>query len=153
MVQGDWQSISSSQYVKGPMLVLASVLGLTWLATILLIDGVISPLGTGNIYQTSTARVVYALGDMGFLPSLLKKLNRFGVPFYALLFDLIIMLIFILPFPSWQSRVSINSGMSIIAYATDPLSLEVMYRKGLFESQKMGIIRIQPLLLSPSLSY
>jgi len=142
MVQGDWQSISSSQYVKGPMLVLASVLGLTWLATILLIDGVISPLGTGNIYQTSTARVVYALGDMGFLPSLFKKLNRFGVPFYALLFDLIIMLIFILPFPSWQSLVSINSGMSIIAYATGPLSLEIMYRKGLFEGQKMGIIRI-----------
>ena len=142
MVQGNWQSISSSQYVKGPMLVLASVLGLTWLATILLIDGVISPLGTGNIYQTSTARVVYALGDLGFLPSLFKKLNRFGVPFYALLFDLIIMLIFILPFPSWQSRVSINSGFSIIAYATGPLSLETMYRNGLFEGQKMGIIRI-----------
>ena len=132
MVQGDWQSTSSSQYVKGPMLVLASVLGLTCLATILLIDGVKSPLGTGNIYQTSTARVLYTLGDMGFLPSLFKKLNRFGVAFYALLFGLIIMLIFILPFPSWQSLVSINSGMSIIAYATDPLSLEVMYRKGLF---------------------
>ena len=64
MAQGDWRSTSSSQYIKGPMLVLASVLGLTWLATILLIDGVISPLGTGNIYQTSTARVVFALVDM-----------------------------------------------------------------------------------------
>jgi len=124
------------------MLDLASGLGLTWLATILLIDGVISPLGTGNIYQTSTARVVYALRDMGFLPSVFKKSNRFGVPFYALLFDLIIMLIFILPFPSWQSLVSINSGMIIIAYPTGSLSLEVMYRKGLFEGQKMGILRI-----------
>ncbi len=142
LVQGDWQSISSSQYVKGPMLVLASTLGLTWLAMILLVDGVISPLGTGNIYQTSTSRVVYALGDMGFLPSIFKKLNRFGVPFFALAFDLFIMLIFILPFPSWQSLVSINSGMSIIAYATGPLALEIMYRKGLFQGQKMGLIRI-----------
>jgi len=32
--------------------------------------------------------------------------------------------------------------MSIIAYATGPLSLETMYRNGLFEGQKMGIIRI-----------
>ena len=124
------------------MLDLASGLGLTWLATILLIDGVISPLGTGKIYQTSTARGVSALGDMGFLPSLFKKFNRFGVPFYALLFDLIIMLIFILPFPSWQSLVQINSGMSIIAYATGPLTLEILNIKGLFEGQKMGIIRI-----------
>lgn len=149
---GNWSAISSSSYVKGPMLVLASSLGLTWLATLLLVDGVISPLGTGNIYQTSTARVVYALGDMGYFPSLFKKLNRYGVPFYALLFDLLIMVIFILPFPSWESLVSINSGMSILAYATGPLSLSIINRQKYFvESSPRYISFITPLAFSFSL--
>lgn len=149
---GNWSAISSSSYVKGPMLVLATSLGLTWLATLLLIDGVISPLGTGNIYQTSTARVAYALGDMGYFPSILKKLNRYGVPFYALIFDLLIMAIFILPFPSWESLVSINSGMSILAYATGPLSLSVINRQGnLGEPRPKYLSFISPIAFSFSL--
>ncbi|MGC8727446.1 MAG: APC family permease [Thermoplasmata archaeon] len=139
---GNWSSIASSQYTRGPLLVLASSLGIAWLAVLLLGDGVISPLGTGNIYQTSTARVAYALGEMGYFPKIFTKLNRFGVPFLALLFDFLIMVIFILPFPSWQSLVSINSGMSILAYATGPLSLMILRKKGESAGFRVPIIQI-----------
>jgi amino acid transporter len=139
---GNWSSIASSQYTRGPLLVLASSLGITWLAGLLLADGVISPLGTGNIYQTSTARVAYALGEMGYFPRIFMKLNRFGVPFLALLFDLIIMVVFILPFPSWQSLVSINSGMSILAYATGPLSLMILRKREESSGFRVPLIQI-----------
>lgn len=139
---GNWSSITSSEYTRGPLLVLASSLGIAWLAVLLLGDGVISPLGTGNIYQTSTARVANALGEMGYFPKIFTKLNRFGVPFLALLFDFLIMVIFILPFPSWQSLVSINSGMSILAYATGQLSLMILRKKGESTLFRVPVIQI-----------
>ncbi len=141
LIPGNWSSIASSQYTKGPLLVLASSLGITWLAVILPGDGVISPVGTGNIYQTSTARVEYALGEMGYFPKIFTKLNRFGVPFMALLFDLILMIIFMLPFPSWQSLVSINSGMSILAYATGLLSLAIIRKKSETNGFRVPLLR------------
>ncbi len=126
MDPGSWASIAESSYRNGPMLVLASMLGLGTLAAVLLFDGVISPLGTSNIYQTSTARVSYQISATGFLPGKLSRLNSRNVPFYSLLFDFIIMVLFVLPFPSWQSLVSINSGLSIIAYMSGPVSLIIL---------------------------
>jgi len=38
---GNWSSIASSQYTRGPLLVLASSLGITWLAGLLLADGMV----------------------------------------------------------------------------------------------------------------
>ncbi|MGC8609619.1 MAG: APC family permease, partial [Thermoplasmata archaeon] len=125
---GNWASIASSSYKNGPMLVLASVLGLGSLVAILLFDGIISPLGTSNIYQTSTARVSYQMSSMGYFPKKFSQLSSKNVPFYSLLFDFIIMILFVLPFPSWQSLVSINSGLSIIAYMSGPVSL-LIFRK------------------------
>lgn len=123
---GDWSALSSSGFSSGPMVVLATSLGIGWLAIILLGDGVISPLGTASIYETTTSRVVYALGEMGYLPRLLSKLNRYRVPSLALMFDLVLMAVFLIPAPSWQNLVSLNSDLSIIAYASGPVALMVL---------------------------
>lgn len=127
---GDWAALSSSGFSSGPMVVLATSLGLGWLALILLGDGVISPMGTAAIYETTTSRVVYALGEMGYFPRFLAKLNKYSVPSIALIFDLILMAVFLIPAPSWQNLVSLNSDLSIIAYASGPVALIVLRKLG-----------------------
>ncbi|PYB68650.1 amino acid transporter [Thermoplasma sp. Kam2015] len=127
---GDWSALANSGYSSGPMLVLASTLGLGALASVLLFDGIISPLGTSSIYQTTTARVSYRISEMGFLPKRISALNSRQVPIYALIFDLIVMILFVLPFPSWQSLVSVNSDLTIIAYMSGPVSLAIFDKYG-----------------------
>ncbi|BAB60427.1 amino acid transporter [Thermoplasma volcanium GSS1] len=131
LTPGDWSGLYNSAYSSGPMLVLASALGLGALASVLLFDGVVSPLGTSNVYQTSTSRVVYRISRMGFLTKKIGTLNSNSVPFYALLLDFFVMSLFILPFPSWYDLVSVNSDLTIIAYMTGPISLVIMNQLGI----------------------
>ncbi|MCL5732492.1 MAG: amino acid transporter, partial [Candidatus Thermoplasmatota archaeon] len=73
-------------------------------------------------------------------------LNKYSVPAIALVFDLVLMAIFLIPAPSWQSLVSLNSDLSIIAYASGPVALIVLRkigtasREGYFKLPMAGII-------------
>ncbi len=46
---GDWSALATSGFSSGPMVVLATSLGIGWLAIILLGDGVVSPLNCSHI--------------------------------------------------------------------------------------------------------
>jgi amino acid transporter len=52
----------------GPYYTLAIAAGAGWLGTVLLIDAVISPAGTGLVYVGTSARLSYALGEEEVLP-------------------------------------------------------------------------------------
>jgi len=63
-VEGAWATAGYTTF-SGPFANLATIVGLGWLATILYIDAVISPGGTGLIYTTATSRVSYGLSRNG----------------------------------------------------------------------------------------
>ena len=52
----------------GAWYTLALAVGAGWLATVLIIDAVISPAGTGLVYVGTTARLSYALGEEAEMP-------------------------------------------------------------------------------------
>jgi len=54
---------------------LAAGLGLVWLVKLLYIDAAVSPGGAGLIYVTSTARILYAMSQIGYLPRWLQYLK------------------------------------------------------------------------------
>lgn len=108
---------------SGPFAGLAGVIGLSWLAFILRLDAIISPFGTGLIYQTSGSRVGYGLARNRYYPSFLSKTDSRGVPWAALILSFIGGLIFLLPFPSWHSLVGLVTGASVLMYAGAPLAL------------------------------
>ena len=58
--------------------------GRGWLATILLVDAVISPGGTGLIYLGTSARLSYALGEEEVISDKLTETNRNGVPMWSI---------------------------------------------------------------------
>jgi amino acid transporter len=110
----------------GPYYTLALAAGAGWLGTILLIDAVVSPGGTGLIYLGTSARLSYALGEEEVLPDKLTHTNKRGVPMYSILLSFVIGEIVFLPFPSWQSLVGLVTGATAIMYAFAPVSLAAL---------------------------
>lgn len=127
-----WAALVSNAKVAGaPFAQLAIFAGLSWLAALLFVDAFLSPAGTGSIYLASTTRVLDALGRNGYLPKKMTKINpKTGVPSIALTVGAIISLIFLAPFPAWQSLVAIISGATVFTYMVGPISAAV-FRKTL----------------------
>lgn len=112
---------------NAPFAELAASLNLGWLAVLLYADAILSPAGTGNVYIASTSRVLYALSKNGYFPKILAKVNpKTGIPNVSLLVAFILGLIFLLPFPSWQSLVGLVSSATVFTYIIGPVTLSVL---------------------------
>ncbi|MDD2704386.1 MAG: APC family permease [Acidocella sp.] len=109
--------------ISGPFAGLAGILGLPWLAAALYADAAISPGGTGIIYNTTAARVIYASAEAGFLPRALATLSPSGVPLRSLGLAFAAGLLFLLPLPSWRLLVTYISSIGILAYGIGPVVL------------------------------
>jgi amino acid transporter len=121
-IKGTWASAGYTTF-SGPFANLATLLGLGWLATILYIDAVISPGGTGLIYTTATSRVSYGLSRNGYVPTVYERTDRRGIPWFGLLTAFVIGCVCFLPFPSWKSLVGLITSASVLMYAGAPLAL------------------------------
>jgi amino acid transporter len=123
------QHITNPEIIAGPFAAVAALGGLAWLAHILRIDAFVSPSGTGLIYTTGTSRVSYGLARNRYAPQIFGRVNRNGVPWVGLIFAFLFGLVFLLPFPSWQSIVGIIVGASVLMYAGAPLSVGAFRRQ------------------------
>lgn len=117
-----WKNLSFSGDV-GPFIGLASILGIGLLIKLLYIDTVVSPLGAGFIYVTSTARTVYAMSKNGYFPPFIATLNNKGFPIFAIGLNFILGMLLFLPLPGWQAMVSFLVSAVVISYAIGPISL------------------------------
>ncbi|MDP9727556.1 APC family permease [Alicyclobacillus tolerans] len=116
---------------NSPFANLAMTLGFGWLASLLFIDAVISPAGTGNIYLSSTARVLFAWSRNGYFYSIFGKLNKkTGLPRPALWLSFILSIVWILPgnFHSWQGLVGAVTSATVLTYVFGPVSAAAMRR-------------------------
>jgi amino acid transporter len=123
------QKINNPEILAGPFAAVAALSGLAWLAHILRIDAFVSPSGTGLIYTTGTSRVSYGLARNRYAPQIFDRVNGNGVPWVGLIFAFLFGLVFLLPFPSWQSIVGIIVGASVLMYAGAPLSVGAFRRQ------------------------
>lgn len=120
-----WASLSYT----APFAQVAASLNLGFFVTLLYADAVLSPAGTGNVYMASTTRVLYALAKNGYFPRGLAKVDpRTGIPAGSLIVAFVLGLVFLLPFPSWQSLVGLVSSATVFTYIIGPVSLAVLRR-------------------------
>jgi amino acid transporter len=117
-----WENLSFAGDV-GPFAGLAAGLGLVWLVKLLYIDATVSPAGAGLIYVTSTARIIYAMSQIGYLPKWLQKLNKQNFPVAAIMVNFVLGMCLFLPLPGWQAMVSFLVSGMVISYAMGPISL------------------------------
>jgi amino acid transporter len=124
----DWASGGFTKFT-GPFAQIATLAALGWLATILYIDAVISPGGTGLIYTTSSSRVSFGLSRNGYFPKVFERTDRRSVPWAGLTLAFIIGCVCFLPFPSWTSLVGLITSASVLMYAGAPLALGAFRRR------------------------
>jgi amino acid transporter len=122
---------ASGGYTKftGPFAEIATLLSIGWLATIIYIDAVVSPAGTGLIYTTGSSRLAYGLSRNGYVPSAFEWTSARGVPWVGLVAAFVTGCICFLPFPSWQSLVGLITSASVLMYGGAPLSLGAFRRR------------------------
>jgi amino acid transporter len=123
-----WAHLSFTNDV-GPFAGLATGLGLAWLATVLYIDAVVSPGGTGLVYTGASARISYALGRNGYIPHAFDRLSKRGVPWISVVFAFAVGMIVFLPFPGWQKLVAFITSASLIIYAAQCVSVAALRRQ------------------------
>lgn len=139
-----WGSALSVKF-QAPYADLAVALGAGWLATLTKIDAVISPSGTGNIYLSSTSRVIYAWSrNKTFFPLFGKVSKGAGVPRPALWLTLGLAVFWTLPFPTWGQLVNVVSSATVMTYIIGPVSASAFRRtaKDLDRPFKLGGIQI-----------
>ncbi|MFF8786408.1 APC family permease [Streptomyces sp. NPDC015125] len=110
----------------GPYATLATAVGAGWLATILYVDAVISPAGTGLVYMAGAARLSYAMGRERVLPEALTQVGRSRVPVVSILLAFVVGEIAFLPFPSWQALVGLVTSAAAVMYAFAPVALHAL---------------------------
>ena len=113
------QALNAAPFYK-----VASLAGVTWLAVILRLDAIISPCGTGLVYETSSSRIAFGLSKNGYVPTAFERISPLTkVPVFAVVVSAAIGLLFLLPFPSWTKLVGVVTSASVLMYAAAPLSL------------------------------
>ena len=127
-VAHNWTNPIPGQGSFGPYASLATAAGVGWLATILYIDSIISPAGTGLVYSGTSSRLSYSLSRNGYVPPALGQVDKRGVPFVSLIFCWIIGLLVFLPFPSWAGMVGLVTAATVLMYAMAPPSLAALRR-------------------------
>ena len=120
-----WHGIDFSS----PFADLAIILGLQWLATLLFIDAVVSPSGTGMTYTATTARMLYGMERNGTLPKILGRVHpKWGVPRPAMWVNLVVSFLFLFFFRGWGALAAVISVATIISYLTGPVSVMTLRR-------------------------
>ena len=112
----------------GPFAGLAATLGLGWMATLLYVDAYVSPGGTGLMFLTGGARILFAVGEMRSGPRWLTALNVARVPWLAVLVMWAAGILFLLPFPAWQLMVQYITSITVLTYGLGPVVLLVLRR-------------------------
>lgn len=117
-----WKGVS----FESPFGQLALILNLHWLASLLYADAVISPGGSAYVGVALNARHTYALAKNGTIPRYFMKVNeRFGIPRRALAINLVVIMVFLLPFGGWQDIVSVMGDMYLLIYAASAVAVAV----------------------------
>jgi amino acid transporter len=114
---------------QGAWHTLALAVGAGWLASIIVIDGVVSPAGTGIVYVGTSARLSYALGEEREMPAALASVSKKGTPVVSILLAFVVGVLAFGPFPSWNKLVNVVTGTTAIMYAFAPVSLAALRRR------------------------
>ena len=118
-----WSNPFGNAGTFGPYYTLASSIGLGWLGTVLIIDAIISPAGTGLVYLSATSRLSYSLAKTRFVPPVFGAIDRRGVPWFSIAFGGVFGCFLFLPFGGWASLVSAITAASAYMYSFAPVAV------------------------------
>ncbi|BBH51684.1 APC family permease [Fluviispira sanaruensis] len=113
----------------GPFAGIFIGLGLAFMVKVLYFDAILSPLGTAVGFVASSSRILYSMSLQNDAPKAFAKVNRFSIPWLAIVANFIIGMLFFLPFSGWQSMVAFLSAAIVVSLACGPICLPIFRKK------------------------
>ena len=111
-----------------PLVNLTLLLGLNFLAMLLITDSIVSPSITGLTYLGSCSRMLYAMAEKGQMPKWIAKLcPTHHLSKRALGINFIVGIIILLNSTSWASLMVITTSLNVLGYMGAPISLAVLH--------------------------
>jgi amino acid transporter len=127
MLADGWVAVSKEMAL--PYRDMAMVLGVGWLAYLVVADAIVSPVGCGNIFMSATPRVVYGWAQTGtFFKVFTRVEETSGIPRPALWLTFGLSIFWTLPFPSWEALINVVSVALVLSYAVAPISVAALRR-------------------------
>jgi amino acid transporter len=80
------------------------------------------------VYTATTSRAAFAMTNNRYFPRVFGRLSAAGVPYPALLLDLVVGFFFLLPFPSWSKFVGFVSSATVLTYIIGPIAVSTLRR-------------------------
>ena len=117
-----WSNPFGGTGTFGPYYTLATSIGLGWLGTVLIIDAIVSPAGTGLVYVSAASRLSYSLAKTRFVPPVFAAIDRRGVPWFSIIFGGVFGCILFLPFGGWAALVTAITAASSFMYSFAPVA-------------------------------
>lgn len=128
---GNWSALSTSAWATGPFyreLHAAGIGFLAGFAALLIWDAVISPAGTGYIYLGTATRTFYGMSIQRLFPPGLQKMNRFSIPWPALIASFFVGGLFFIRQPSWYNLVGFITSTTVLTYLMGGAGVAVLRR-------------------------
>lgn len=116
---GNWGALTTSSWATGPFyreLHAAGIGFLAGFAALLIWDAVISPAGTGYVYLGTSTRTFYGMSVQRLWPPGLQKMNRFSIPWPALIASVFVGALFFIRQPSWYTLVGFITSTTVLTY-------------------------------------
>lgn len=128
---GSWGLLSTSSWATGPFYreLHASGIGvLAGFAALLIWDAVISPAGTGYVYLGTSTRTFYGMSVQRLFPPGLQQMNKFSIPWPALIASVAVGSFFFVRAPSWYGLVGFISSATVLTYVMGGSGVAVLRR-------------------------
>lgn len=103
--------------LESPFAQLAALLNIGWLADLLMVDAVVSPLGGAFVATGYFSRNTYGLGQTGTFPAWVGLVHaRSGIPRHALLLNFCAAVVLLVVFKSWRGLATALSMFFALGY-------------------------------------
>lgn len=120
IANGGWSSLN----FHSPLMNLALLLGINFLALLLVADSIVSPSGTGYSYLGGASRMLYAMAAEGQMPSWFAKIDPvYNFSKRSMLINFILAALVLWNAKSWASLMVIVTGYHLIGYMAAPISM------------------------------
>jgi amino acid transporter len=120
ILAGGWASLN----FHSPLMNLALLLGINFLALLLVADSVVSPSGTGYSYLGSASRMLYAMAAERQMPAWFAKLDPvYNFSKRSMLINFVLAALVLWNSKSWASLMVVVTGYHLIGYMAAPISM------------------------------
>ncbi|API86364.1 APC family permease [Francisella uliginis] len=123
---GGWANLDFSS----PLLDVATILGLNYLAMLLLLNSIVSPSGTGYVYLGTASRMLYGMSSEGQMPKYFANLHPvFDVSRRSLIANFLLAVFFLMFSDNWAGMMLLVTAYNLIGYLAAPISMGALIPK------------------------